>query len=89
MERVRAYYSGDVQGVGFRFTAVAIAKRLKIVGWIKNCADGRVEIVAEAKKPALDSFFNSIKKCMEFHLRDMSLSNEPATSEFSDFKIRY
>jgi len=45
-KRAHVYYSGSVQGVGFRFTAEDLARQNNLTGWVKNLADGRVEIVA-------------------------------------------
>src|SRR3972149_9295612 len=45
--RVRILVSGRVQGVGFRYAAVDQGRRLDLLGWARNTADGRVEIVAE------------------------------------------
>lgn len=45
--RQRILVSGRVQGVGFRFATVRVAERLGLRGWVRNTADGRVEIVAE------------------------------------------
>ena len=89
MKRAHAYYSGDVQGIGFRFTAVDVARRYKINGWVRNCADGRVELVAEGKEPALDSFFKELKTTMAHCIREAIINPEPATESFSEFQIRY
>lgn len=89
MKRLHAYYSGDVQGIGFRFAAVDIARRYKINGWVRNCADGRVEIVAEGKEPVLDSFFKELKTTMAHCIREEVINPEPATESFSGFQIRY
>ncbi|HEY9181567.1 MAG TPA: acylphosphatase [Gammaproteobacteria bacterium] len=43
---VRCLVSGRVQGVYYRSATVAEAQRLKLDGWVKNLADGRVEVVA-------------------------------------------
>jgi len=42
-ERVRVIVSGQVQGVFFRVTTRDVAERLRLTGWVRNRADGRVE----------------------------------------------
>ena len=48
--------SGLVQGVGFRYTALAQARRLGLTGWIGNRADGAVEGLAAGAPAQLDAF---------------------------------
>ena len=55
------YVTGMVQGVGFRFFAVNRAKKYGVTGWVKNLYDGRVEIVAEGKRPELIMFLEDIR----------------------------
>ena len=50
---LHVFYSGKVQGVGFRFTLQQIAKELNVVGWVKNLKDGRVELLAESDEDTL------------------------------------
>jgi len=54
MFQFHAVVSGHVQGVGFRYRASRHAKALKLKGFVKNLLDGRVEIIAQGKKPALE-----------------------------------
>jgi len=51
---LHAFISGEVQGVGFRMHTLRIARTLRVTGWVRNSFDGRVEIVAEGPKNALE-----------------------------------
>jgi len=57
---VHALFNGNVQGVGFRATARAVAKKLAIFGKVRNLNDGRVEIYAQATFPELENFLNQV-----------------------------
>ena len=49
MDKIRRHlrFHGDVQGVGFRWSARTIADRYGVSGWVRNCYDGTVEMEAE------------------------------------------
>ncbi len=51
----RYFVSGRVQGVGYRYWTTTRAKALKLVGWVRNRRDGRVEVLAYGEKSNLDS----------------------------------
>jgi acylphosphatase len=51
-QRLRIIAQGYVQGVGFRATVRDLARGLGVSGWVKNCADGKVEMELEGE-PAL------------------------------------
>jgi acylphosphatase len=72
-ERLQAYFTGSVQGVGFRFTAQHIARNLKINGWVKNLDDGRVEVVAEGTKESLEDFMKQLDSYFKSYISDTEI----------------
>lgn len=89
-KRVHVFYSGLVQGVGFRYTAQDIAMSLGITGWVKNLEDGRVEIVAEGKEEGIKEFLDRLAKGqLRQYIKDIESSWEKPTGEFDDFDIRF
>jgi acylphosphatase len=51
---IHVFVSGDVQGVGYRQGCRHTARSLDLVGWVRNLADGRVEIFAQGPDEGLD-----------------------------------
>lgn len=89
-KRIHVYYSGRVQGVGFRITAEETAQDLGVVGWVKNLRDGRVEVVAEAEEATLERFLEAIRTgSMKNFIKQVELSWSDASDTFDEFEIRY
>ena len=89
-KRVHVFYSGRVQGVGFRITAEEVAHHLGVVGWVKNLRDGRVELVAEAEEDALERLLQAIRSGpMKNFIAQVDVSWAIASDTFDDFEIRY
>lgn len=55
------FYSGRVQGVGFRYTVKEVAAGFEVTGLVRNLLDGRVELVAEGARPELEAFQQAIR----------------------------
>jgi acylphosphatase len=53
---------GHVQGVGFRAWTATVARKMGITGWVRNCDDGSVEIIAEGQTNVLKSFLETVQK---------------------------
>ncbi|MDP2943397.1 MAG: acylphosphatase [Candidatus Omnitrophota bacterium] len=88
-KRVHAFYSGRVQGVGFRYAAEALAQKMGIVGWVSNLRDGKVELLAEGDEADLKDLLKRLSEEMAGYVKDADISWEEPTGEFSDFGIRF
>lgn len=90
MKRAHIFYSGSVQGVGFRYTAQDIAMDLGLTGWVKNLADGRVEVIVEGKEEHIKIFLNKISKgALGRYIRDTEMSWEKPAKEFENFEMAF
>lgn len=89
MERLRLLISGRVQGVGFRSAARRQANELHLTGYIRNLTDGRVEVIAEGRRGALEIFSRWVGEGPSFaRVDDISSSWEVSKKIFSAFEIR-
>ncbi len=81
------YFSGKVQGVGFRFNAESIASRFTVTGFVRNLPDGRVEIVAEGDEAELDRFQKAVEQSMNGHIKHVEARDSESTGDFLSFRI--
>ncbi len=89
MKRIHVFFSGYVQGVGFRYTARRIADSLGLVGWVKNCYDGRVELVAEGEEEVLTEMLSQLNRAFERYIKHSEVPRPDATGELASFSIRF
>lgn len=87
-KRARVYYSGAVQGVGFRFTAERVAASLGVKGWAGNLEDGRVEVICEGPEASLHEFLRKVAVAFKAYIRDVDVEWSEPTGEFEGFDIR-
>ncbi len=84
----RFLISGRVQGVGFRFFAMRAAARHQVLGTVRNLSDGRVEVVAEGEREAMDGFKQELTAGPLFaSVKDIEELDLPVTGRYRDFRI--
>ncbi len=88
-ERREVYYSGRVQGVGFRYTARSIARQFAVTGYVKNLPDGGVEIVVEGRAEEVRAMLRAIQAEMGRYIRGVRETPSRATGVFSGFDVRF
>ncbi|MDO8489579.1 MAG: acylphosphatase [Candidatus Omnitrophota bacterium] len=86
-KQLHLLYSGRVQGIGFRYTVQDIAGQQKVLGWVKNLDNDKVEVVAEAEEELLNNFLQQINQHFSRYIEDVSIKWQPANGQFRDFQI--
>ena len=89
LQRRELYYSGHVQGVGFRYSTHRIALRYQVTGFVMNLPDRRVHVVVEGTKEEIDRFLGDLSERMGDFVRNIVEDRLAPTGEFDSFGIRY
>lgn len=88
MNRKKIQFFGDVQGVGFRYTACSVAQEFNVTGYVRNIRNGSVELVVEGKPKEIDRFLETLHDRMSDHIDREEVVEELASGEFIGFSIR-
>lgn len=87
-KRMHIFYSGNVQGVGFRYTVKSVAAGYEVTGFVRNLPDGRVELLAEGSKDEIEAFRQAIRDSgLEHFVRQEQAAWSDATGEYRGFEI--
>jgi len=88
MIRAILFFSGRVQGVGFRFMANELAKGFVVSGTVENCEDGRVKMVVEAETDEIDRFVEAINLSMSGKIKQIQRFESEPSNEFVKFSVQ-
>ena len=81
-------YSGQVQGVGFRYSVKSVATGFDVTGSVRNLPGGGVELIVEGAKDELEAFRQAIRESgLDHFIRQEEVSWQEASSEFRGFEI--
>jgi acylphosphatase len=84
----RVLYSGQVQGVGFRYTAQALAAGYPVAGYVRNLPSGEVELVAEGEDSVIEAFLAAVAQRMAGYITNTTVQ-DAAPSGQHGFRIRH
>lgn len=82
-------FAGQVQGVGFRFTAFDVANRYQLTGLVRNLMDGSVEMIAQGRPDDIDDCIRDIKESLSSYIRETKIEEISPDPKYKDFKITF
>jgi acylphosphatase len=77
-----------VQGVGFRYAALQVAKEFEVAGFAANLLDGRVQVEAEGEEAEVRAFIEAVGERMHGFIRKTERKSSRKTPEYSGFVIK-
>ena len=84
----QVFYEGRVQGVGFRFTVKHLARGYDVAGWVRNLADGRVELQCSGEREEVDAFLAVIAESeLQSHIKTVTAIPIPPLVGARGFEI--
>ncbi len=83
------FYSGQVQGVGFRATAASIARLHPVRGWVRNLPDGRVELLVHGSPDVVEAFLADIRRRMADYIRSEEIEERKVEDLREGFHITH
>ncbi len=89
MEKIRKHFifTGEVQGVGFRWNAKQIALKYSVSGWAKNIYDGTVEMEAEGSPLDIECLLEELQNARWAYIERIDAEEIPLQGGY-DFEIR-
>ena len=82
-------FKGNVQGVGFRYTACRTADRYDVGGYVRNEPDGSVECVVEGQADEIREFVNDLTDRMSRYIRETQQQTAPYSGRYAGFNVKY
>ncbi len=89
MKRYYIIYKGRVQGVGFRWKLINIARRYGLTGYAKNLYNGDVEVEVQGNSGLKEFINDSLSNDRFIEIEDYSIKEIPVDEDERDFDVKY
>lgn len=81
------FFSGRVQGVGFRYAALQVAREFEVAGRVRNLPDGRVHLEVEGPPAEVAAYLAAVEERMHGYIRKVERQEHVRPAQFSGFVI--
>lgn len=90
MEKIRKHivFGGRVQGVGFRYRASYAARSLGITGWVRNEADGTVEMEVQGSEAQINRMLSMLNHDSYIRIEKMNTTDIPPKEQERGFRVK-
>ena len=88
VQHLTAYFTGHVQGVGFRYQTMQVAKEFEVSGFVKNLPDGRVQLEAEGQPAEVRDFVVAVQERLAGYIRKTEQTEAIRAQQFRGFIIQ-
>lgn len=86
--RKRLRFTGDVQGVGFRWRARHAAAEAGVTGWVQNEWDGSVTMELQGSEAQIDRVLQSMDRSLYIRVAQIEQQRLPLQPEERGFAVR-
>lgn len=82
------FFTGRVQGVGFRYQTLQVAREFDVSGVVFNLPDSRVQLEVEGQPREVQDFIAAVQECMEGYIRKVEESSVTCAPQYQGFTIK-
>ena len=87
VHHAKVFFSGRVQGVGFRFQTLQVAREFEVAGRVSNLPDGRVALEVEGEIGEVKAFVAAVQERMDGFIRQTEQTGATRVPQFYGFEI--
>lgn len=85
--QMNCWFEGHVQGVGFRYQTVGVAKGFEVTGYVRNLDDGRVHFYAEGEESEVVAFQAEVESELKNYIRASEIKTDTGARTCQNFRI--
>jgi acylphosphatase len=85
--QMNCWFEGHVQGVGFRYQTVGVAKGFDVTGYVQNMVDGRVYLYAEGEEAEVVAFQTEVESELKSYIKESIVKTDTGDRACRNFRI--